>query len=156
MYRRVISESSWLKGLDFLKSPNCPYKLCSAVIKKMKSRKIAPGTELIKNETHEMTTFTAHVTINASPFQRQKYSSYGKLFRIVAYMLRILPTFQSQIYKKIRCNSRMLPWNPCYDHEIPWHIWLPWDLPWSFQSYHSLDRQVKILLFLISQFGGFF
>ena len=48
---------------------------------------------MMKEETHEMKTLTAHVTTNASTFEWQMYCSYDKLCCIVASKLRILPTF---------------------------------------------------------------
>ena len=87
----ALFDSTLVKGPDFLSSPNWPFILCTDVITKIKSRKFAPRTELMKNENHEMTTLTAHVTINASTFEWQNYSSYEKCLRIMAYMLGILP-----------------------------------------------------------------
>ena len=56
---------------------------------KIKSRKFAPKTEMLKNETHEMTTLMAYIT--ASTFEWQKCISYEETLRIVKYMLHILP-----------------------------------------------------------------
>ena len=66
------------------------------------SRKVAPETEMMKKETHDLATLTAHVTINASTFEWEKYSSYGKRLRIVVYMLRVLPKFNGNRTKS-RC-----------------------------------------------------
>ena len=82
----ALFESSWLEGPDVANCTNWPFIPCCDVITKMISRKFAPRTELMKNETHEMTTLTAHVTIKASTFEWQKYSSYEKRLRIVAYI----------------------------------------------------------------------
>ena len=87
--------SRWLRGPGFLRIPDWPIIPCTDVITEMKSRKFSPGTELRKNETHEMTTLTAHVTINASTFKWQNRSSYEKPLRILTYMLRIVQKFSS-------------------------------------------------------------
>ena len=64
----------------------------SDVITRMKSGKFAPGLDFLKNETHEMATFTAHVPISASTsFEWQKYNCYEEFSCIVAYMLSFLP-----------------------------------------------------------------
>ena len=64
----ALFKSSWLKGPNFLRTHIWPFIPCSDVITKMKSNKIAPAPKLMKNETHEMTTLTARVTINALTF----------------------------------------------------------------------------------------
>ena len=53
--------------------------------------KFAPETEMMRKETHELTTLTTHATINASTIEWQKYSPYDKRLHNVAYMLRVLP-----------------------------------------------------------------
>ena len=94
MSATALFQSSWLKCPEFLTSPNRPFILCTdVVITTMKARNLARGTELMKNESHEMMTLTAHVTINASTFEWQNYSSYEKFLLLVAYMLRLLQKF---------------------------------------------------------------
>ena len=43
------------------------------------------------------TTAMATVTMTATTFEWQKYSSFEKLLRIVAYLLRVLP--QNEVYR---------------------------------------------------------
>ena len=92
----AMFESTWFRGRDVLKSSNWPFVPCTDVITKNKPRKFAPETEMMKKETEETTIFTAHVTIDASTFEWQKFSYYKNLnlLCIVAYMLRILAKFR--------------------------------------------------------------
>ena len=89
-YLSALYESCWLRGSEFFNWEIIPF---TDVITKIKSRKFAHETEMMKKEIHEMLTLKAHVTTNASTFERQKYSCYEKLLLIVAYMLRILVKF---------------------------------------------------------------
>ena len=70
-----LFKSSWLKGLDFLKSFDWPFNPCIDVITNIKSRNFATKTEMIGKRTHETTTLSMHITTNASTFEWQKYSS---------------------------------------------------------------------------------
>ena len=90
-------KSSSLKGLVFLRSSGWSFILCTDGITKINSSKFEPKTEPLKKENHEMTTFTAHVTTNASNFAWQKYSSFKnfRFPRFVAYVSDILPTFST-------------------------------------------------------------
>ena len=62
----------------------------------MKLNKGADSNKVIKTKEHQCTTITATVTEIATTFKWQKYSSYEKLLRIVAYMLRLLPKNESK------------------------------------------------------------
>ena len=78
----------WLRGPDFLRTPDWPFKASENLQLKLKSRKgvLQPDTEIIPT-----TTLVATKATIASTFEWQNYSSYEKLLRIVACMLRLLP-----------------------------------------------------------------
>ena len=60
----ALYEKSWLRGADFLRLFELPFLPCTDVVTRIKSEKIATGTELIE-ETFEATIPTAHVTTMA-------------------------------------------------------------------------------------------
>ena len=90
----ALLESSWLKGPEFLKTSDWPFKPSSDILEKIKHKKLNTESEQLESVSPETATLSAHVTTNASTLEWQKYSSYEKLLRIVAYMLRIVPKFR--------------------------------------------------------------
>ena len=91
-----LLNSCWLTGPDFLKTSDFPFKLPEEFGQKVKLNKGADSNKVIKTKEHQCTTITATVTEIATTFKWQKYSSYEKLLRIVAYMLRLLPKNESK------------------------------------------------------------
>ena len=91
-----LLNSCWLTGPDFLKTSDFPFKLPEEFGRKVKFNKGADSYKVIKTKEHQCTTITATVTEIATTFKWQKYSSYEKLLRIVAYMLRLLPKNESK------------------------------------------------------------
>ena len=89
-----LLESSWLKGPDFLRTNDWPFKPADDFLKKIKSCKLDSVLESDLDQTGTVT-LTATVTTTASTFEWQKYSSYEKLLRIVVYMLRLLPKYSA-------------------------------------------------------------
>ena len=88
----ALLNSPWLKGPKFLMSSDWPFQPSEEILKsKMKNFDfIEVNTEPIYQET---TANTASVASNVLTLEWLKYSSYEKLLRIVAYILRILPNF---------------------------------------------------------------
>ena len=83
----ALVESSWLKGPEFLKTPQWPFEPsedCRWKLKKPKDSSPSPATET------STTMVSATQSTIAQTFEWQKYCSYEKLLRIVAYMLRLL------------------------------------------------------------------
>ena len=88
---QALLESSWLKGPKFLGSNDWPFKPTTETMDRINSTK---RSQLEVNpENQETEAFTAETTTTATTFEWQKYSSYEKLLRIVAYMLRALPRY---------------------------------------------------------------
>ena len=88
----ALLNSPWLKGPEFLMTSDWPFQPSEEILK----------TNLKNSDPHEIniepvytetTTNTASVSSNVLTLEWQKYSSYEKLLRIVAYILRILPKF---------------------------------------------------------------
>ena len=92
---KALLESTWLKGPDFLRTSDWPFKPSDEIMKskskKLDSEKVP--TETKYQETTE--TNTANVVFNALTLEWQKYSSYEKLLRILASILRLLPKFSN-------------------------------------------------------------
>ena len=89
----ALPNSIWLKGPDFLKTPDWPFRPSehsSFKIKQRTDEKPSFAGETILN---------ANAGINTSTFEWQKYSSYGKLLRVAAYILRLLP--KNEAYRSI-------------------------------------------------------
>ena len=83
----ALVESSWLKGPEFLKTPQWPFEPsedCRWKLKKSEDSSPPPATE------SSTTMVSATQSTIAQTFEWQKYCSYEKLLRIVAYMLRLL------------------------------------------------------------------
>ena len=96
MSATALLNSCWLSGPDFLKTSDFPFKLPDDFRQKVKLNEGADSTKVNETKEHQCTTITATVTEIATTFKWQKYSSYEKLLRIVAYMLRLLPKNESK------------------------------------------------------------
>ena len=90
----ALLDSSLLKDPKFLITPDWPFQLSEGILKgKMKNfDSIEVNSEPVHKET---TANTPSVASNVLTVERQKYSSYEKLLRILAYILRTLPKFPS-------------------------------------------------------------
>ena len=88
----ALLDSPWLKGPKFLMTPDWPFQPSEEILKtKLKNFDfIEVNTEPVYQET---TANTASVASNVLALEWQKYSSYEKLLRIVAYILHISPKF---------------------------------------------------------------
>ena len=80
-----------MTGPDFLKTSDFPFKPPDEFCQKVKFNRGADSTEVNETKEHQCTTISETVTEITTTFEWQKYSSYEKLLRIVAYMLRLLP-----------------------------------------------------------------
>ena len=89
---KALLDSSWLKGPAFLKTSDWPFKPSDEIMKS-KLKKLDPDNVLTEPNYQETTANTANVVFNALTLEWQKYSSYEKLLRILAYILRLLPKF---------------------------------------------------------------
>ena len=90
MSAEVLQSSSWVRGQDFLRTKQFPFEPSTEVVKNIKLGIVAKEID----ETN--TSMAASVTRSTKepppqliPFD--KYSSYQKLLRIIAYALRLLP-----------------------------------------------------------------
>ena len=88
----ALLDSPWLKGPKFLITPDWPFQLSEKILKgKLKNfNSIEVNTEPVHQEK---TANTASVAFSVLTLEWQKYSSYEKLLRLVAYILRISPKF---------------------------------------------------------------
>ena len=85
---KTLLQSSWLKGPEFLKTDQWPFQPSEDFRQKLKQVKPDPTDELVAESSSMLS--ENHVAI-AKTFEWQKYCSYDKLLRIVAYVLRLLP-----------------------------------------------------------------
>ena len=90
MSAKALLESTWLKGPDFLRTSDWPFQP-SEELKKTKLKKLNRDKVPCELNYQETTANTANVVFNAVTLEWQKYSSYEKLLRILAYILRLLP-----------------------------------------------------------------
>ena len=89
---KALLESTWLKGLDFLRTSDWPFQPSDELMK-TKLKKLNRDKEPCELNYQETTANTANVVFNALTREWQKYSSYEKLLRILVYILRLLPKF---------------------------------------------------------------
>ena len=89
---KSLFDSPWLKGPKFLMTPDWPFQPSEEILKnKLKNY---DSNEINADSVYQETTAnTASVTPNVLTLEWQRYSSYEKLLRIVAFILRILPRF---------------------------------------------------------------
>ena len=90
MSAKALLESSMLKGPAFLRTSDWPFQpsdeISMSKIKKLYADKVPTETKC-----QETVVNTANVVFNAVTLEWQKYSSYEKLLRTLAYILRLLP-----------------------------------------------------------------
>ena len=89
---KTLLESTWLKGPDFLRTSDWPLQPSDEIVKS-KLKNFDPDKVPTETKYQETTANTASVVCNALTLEWQKYSSYEKLLRILAYILRLLPKF---------------------------------------------------------------
>ena len=95
---KSLRDSPWLTGSSFLKTSYWPFVPPTDVKFKLKAKTTdLYGTNYTTFETE--TAISATVVSIASTLEWQKYSSYEKLLRVVAYALRLLP--QNEGYRSI-------------------------------------------------------
>ena len=90
MSATVLLNSCWLTGPHFLKTSDFTFKPPEKFCQKVRFNKGADSIEVNEIREYQFTTISATVTEVTTLFEWQKYSSYGKRLRIVAYMLRLL------------------------------------------------------------------
>ena len=100
MSAEVLQFSSWVRGPDYLRTKHFPFEPNTDVVD------ITLGV-VIKEQDDSISSLTASVTkplkkqsISLIPFD--KFSSYQKLLRVTAYMLRSLPSHES--YRTVDCS----------------------------------------------------
>ena len=86
---KSLVSSSWLNGPEFLKTSDWPFKLSEP-------SKFKPKTDITDQSTEKPSLKTqialsSNADINASTFEWHKYSSFEKLLRVVAYLMRLIP-----------------------------------------------------------------
>ena len=89
----ALPNSIWLKGPDFLKTSDWPFRPSEHSSFKVKQRNDTFSDE--KPSFGSETVLNANAGINTSTFEWQKYSSYEKLQRVAAYVLRLLPKYEA-------------------------------------------------------------
>ena len=94
-----LLNSPWLKGPKFLMTSDWPFQPSEEILK-IKLKNSDPHEVNTKPVYQEATANTASVSSNVLTLEWQKYSSYEKLLRIVAYILRILSKFSCNRTKK--------------------------------------------------------
>ena len=91
MSATALLNSCWLTAPNFRKTSDFPFKPPDKFRHNVRFNKGADSTEVIKTEEYQCTTISATITENATTFfMWQRYSSYEKLLRIVASMMRFL------------------------------------------------------------------
>ena len=85
-----LRDSPWLKVPSFLLTPDWTFKPLKEVDIKLKAQ--MSDTSKSEQETFQFTTALGATVFGvATTFVWQKYSSYEKVLRVVAYSLRLLP-----------------------------------------------------------------
>ena len=95
MSAEVLQFSSWVRGLDFLRTKQFPFVPNTDVVDNIKL-----GNVIKEQDDDSISSLAASVTkplkeqsINLIAFDN--FSSYQKLVRVTAYMLRLLPSHES-------------------------------------------------------------
>ena len=85
-----LRDSPWLEGPSFLRTHDWPFKPPKQVELNLKAKK-SDTTHSEQKTSKILTALSATVIDIATTLEWQKYSSYEKLLRVVAYILRLLP-----------------------------------------------------------------
>ena len=93
----ALPNSVWLKRSDYLKISDWPFGPSEHTSFKVKQRNDTFCEE--KPSFGDETVLNAYAGNNTSTFEWQKYSSYAKLLRVAAYILRLLP--KNEVYRSI-------------------------------------------------------
>ena len=93
----ALPNSIWLKGPDFLKTSDWPFRPSENSSFKVKQRNDASKGE--KPTFGDETVLNANAGISTLTFELQKHSSYEKRLRVAAYILRLLP--KNEAYRSI-------------------------------------------------------
>ena len=84
---KALQNSAWLRGPDFLRTSDFPVRPGTEVVSNIKLKRHAPNPNPLDNcSALQSNSLNSDFSIHL-----RKYSSYPKLLRIVAYVLRILP-----------------------------------------------------------------
>ena len=86
---KSLVSSSWLNGPEFLKTSEWPFKPSEPVKFKLKPDLNDQSTE--KPSPKNEIVLSSNVDVNTSTFEWHKYSSFEKLLRVVAYLMRLIP-----------------------------------------------------------------
>ena len=86
---KSLVSSNWLNGPEFLKTSDWPFK-------PSEPSKFKPKTDITDQSTEKPSLKTeialsSNADINTSTFEWHKYSSFEKLLRVVAYLIRLIP-----------------------------------------------------------------
>ncbi|XP_075262583.1 uncharacterized protein LOC142354216 [Convolutriloba macropyga] len=94
----ALQNSAWLRGLDFLRTSDFPFGPGTEVVSNVKLKRQASDPNPLDNcSALQFNSLNSDFSIHL-----RKYSSYPKLLRIVAYLLRILP--QHATYRSVDGN----------------------------------------------------
>ena len=86
---KSLASSSWLNGPEFLKTSDWPFKPSEPSKFKLKPDLNDQSTE--KPSPKNEIVLSSNADINTSTFEWHKYSSFEKLLRVVAYLMRLIP-----------------------------------------------------------------
>ena len=93
MSAEVLQSSSWLRGLDFLRTKQFPFVPNTDVVDNIKLGVVTKKQDSISSLAASVTNPPMEQSIKLIPFDR--FSSYQKLLRVTAYVLRLLPSHES-------------------------------------------------------------
>ena len=94
---KSLVNSSWLKGPEFLKTSDWPFKPSEPSKFKLKPDINDQNTEKPPLKTE--IALSSNADINTSTFEWHKYSSFEKLLRVVAYLMRLIP--KNETYRSV-------------------------------------------------------
>ena len=95
MSAEILQSSSWVRGPDFLRTKQFPFVPNTDVVDNIKLGVVTKeqDDDSISSLAASVTNSPKEQSINLIPFD--KFSSYQKLLRVTAYVLRLLPSHES-------------------------------------------------------------
>ena len=102
---KSLVSSSWLNGPEFLKTFEWPFKPSEPPKFKLKPDLNVQSTDkpFPKNEI----VLSSNVDINPSTFEWHKYSSFEKLLRVVAYLMRLIQKMRPTAPKRVPLQTQV-------------------------------------------------
>ena len=88
-----LQRSSWLTGPSFLLTPHFPFQPSTSVKDSLQTKSSSYNSH--KDVTAPEVAFAVNTSHSEKIFNFNRYSSFNKIVRITAYLLRILPKHAS-------------------------------------------------------------